>query len=201
MKAGKVKYVLIIINVLSIMLGGLISGAGGIAEAKGPAKEKQQAEIRKMSSETLSRLYKIQPEARSVIHKAAGYAVFSNFGLKIFIAGSGSGKGIVIDNTTKKETFMKMFEAQGGLGFGIKKFQVVFVFENKTVLNDFINSGWEFGGQATAAAQAGDKGGSAAGTVSVKPGVWMYQLTENGLAAEITAKGTKYYKDDALNSP
>ena len=25
------------------------------------------------------------------------------------------------------------------------------------------------------------------------------QLTDNGLAAEITAKGTKYYKDDDLN--
>jgi len=24
------------------------------------------------------------------------------------------------------------------------------------------------------------------------PGVWMYQMTDKGLAAEITAKGTKY---------
>ena len=42
-----------------------------------------------------------------------------------------------------------------GLGFGIKKFRVVFVFENEKVLNSFINSGWEFGGQTTAAAQVG----------------------------------------------
>jgi len=27
----------------------------------------------------------------------------------------------------------------------------------------------------------------------------MYQLTDKGLALEITAKGTKYYKDDDLN--
>jgi hypothetical protein len=27
----------------------------------------------------------------------------------------------------------------------------------------------------------------------------MYQLTESGPAAEITGKGTKYYKDDDLN--
>jgi hypothetical protein len=27
----------------------------------------------------------------------------------------------------------------------------------------------------------------------------MYQMTDKGLAAEITIKGTKYYKDDDLN--
>lgn len=35
--------------------------------------------------------------------------------------------------------------------------------------------------------------------MSVSPGVWLYQLTETGLALELTAKGTKYYKDDDLN--
>jgi hypothetical protein len=33
----------------------------------------------------------------------------------------------------------------------------------------------------------------------VAEGVWMYQLTDSGLAAEITAKGTKYYQDTDLN--
>ena len=37
------------------------------------------------------------------------------------------------------------------------------------------------------------------GAASVSPGVWMYQLTDKGLAAEITAKGTKYYRNDELN--
>jgi hypothetical protein len=30
-------------------------------------------------------------------------------------------------------------------------------------------------------------------------GIWMYQMTDKGLALEITAKGTKYSKDDDLN--
>ncbi len=30
-------------------------------------------------------------------------------------------------------------------------------------------------------------------------GVWLYQLTDDGLAVELTAKGTKYYRDDDLN--
>jgi hypothetical protein len=33
----------------------------------------------------------------------------------------------------------------------------------------------------------------------VAPGVWVYQLTGDGLAVELTAKGTKYYKDADLN--
>ncbi|HEY0320048.1 MAG TPA: hypothetical protein VGC66_03680 [Pyrinomonadaceae bacterium] len=30
-------------------------------------------------------------------------------------------------------------------------------------------------------------------------GFWMYQLTDKGLAAKITVKSSKYYKDDELN--
>jgi hypothetical protein len=30
-------------------------------------------------------------------------------------------------------------------------------------------------------------------------GVWLYQLAGDGLALELTAKGTKYYRDDTLN--
>jgi hypothetical protein len=35
--------------------------------------------------------------------------------------------------------------------------------------------------------------------MSVSPGIWLYQLTDDGLALELTGKGTKYYKDDDLN--
>ena len=66
-------------------------------------------------------------------------------------------------------------------------------------LNDFVNSGWEFGAQATAAAKTDDKGVAYQGAVAVAPGVWLYQLTDKGLALEITAKGTKYDKDSDLN--
>ena len=65
------------------------------------------------------------------IQKAGGYATFSNLGMKILVAGSGSGEGVAVDSKSKNETF--------------------------------------------------------------------YQLTEKGVALELTAKGTKYYKDDGLN--
>jgi lipid-binding SYLF domain-containing protein len=94
---------------------------------------------------------------------------------------------------------MKMVEIQAGLGLGVKKFRLVWVFEKEADLNAFVNSGWELGAQTTAAAKAAGKGEAFAGATSIKPGVWLYQLTDDGLALELTAKGTKYYKDSDLN--
>ena len=87
--------------------------------------EQQMADIRKMADITLERLYKTQPSAKEAVKRAAGYAVFSNFGMKILFAGGGSGKGLAVNNTTGNATFMKMIEIQAGLGMGIKKFRLV----------------------------------------------------------------------------
>jgi lipid-binding SYLF domain-containing protein len=168
---------------------------GGVAKTK----EEKQAELRKKAHDTLARLYKVRPSAQAAIKKAAGYAVFNSAGVKILVAGGGKGQGIAVDNRTQKVTYMKMREVQAGLGMGVKKFSTIFVFETKSALEDFINSGWEFGGQSTAAAKTGDGGGSYQGAASVSEGVWMYQLTDKGLALELTGKGTKYSKDDDLN--
>ena len=182
---------------MMVLITTVALGASNLALSADKAKE--QAEVRKAGQDALGALYKASPSARKAVESAAGYAAFSNFGMKILVAGGGSGKGIAINNKTKATTYMKMAEVQAGLGFGVKKFQLVWVFETEKALNDFVNSGWEFGAQATAAAKAGDKGTAYQGAVSVAPGVWLYQLTGDGLALELTAKGTKYYKDSDLN--
>jgi lipid-binding SYLF domain-containing protein len=167
--------------------------------ALGASKAEKQAEVRKAAQQALSAVYRVQPSARKAVESAAGYAAFSNFGMKILVAGGGSGEGIAVNNKTKATTYMKMAEIQAGIGFGVKKFQLVWVFETDKALDDFVNSGWEFGGQATAAAKSGDKGSSYQGALAVAPGIWLYQVTDKGLALELTAKGTKYYKDGDLN--
>ena len=163
-------------------------------------KDETRKDIRDGAEATLARLYKEQPKAKLAIERAAGYAVFSNFGMKIFFAGGGQGVGMAVNRTTGQETFMKMVEVQAGLGVGVKKFRLVWVFETASKLDDFINKGWELGAQATAAAQMSGQGQQVyAGAMSVSPGVWLYQLTDDGLAVELTAKGTKYFKDGDLN--
>jgi lipid-binding SYLF domain-containing protein len=170
-----------------------------MAHASDSKIEKKQTEIHTMVQDTLQRLYTAQPNAKSAVEGAAGYAVFSSTVAKIGLAGSGDGQGLAVDNGSKNQTFMKMLQLQGGLGFSVEKLRVVFVFDNEKAFNDFVNAGWQWGGQANAAAKTAEKGGAKAGAASVSDGVWMYQLTDKGLALDFSAGGTKYYKDKALN--
>ena len=94
---------------------------------------------------------------------------------------------------------MKMVALQAGLGFGIKKFRNIFVFQTQKAMDSFVNSGWQFGGQSTAAAKTASGGGAMAGAAQVDDDVWLYQITDKGLEASITATGAKYYKNDSLN--
>jgi lipid-binding SYLF domain-containing protein len=182
------------------VLAALAFGATGATAAMSEKdKKKAKDDINKMEGQILAKLYKIQPGAKKTVESAAGYATFSNFGVKIFFAGSGKGAGVAIDKKSSKRVYMKMFEVQAGLGIGVKKFSLVWVFDNASALDKFVNSGWEIGGQASATAKKGEKGEAYTGAMAVSPGVWLYQLAGDGLAVELTGKGTKYYKDDDLN--
>lgn len=94
---------------------------------------------------------------------------------------------------------MKMISGGAGLGVGVKDFRVIFVFETDKAFNQFLSSGWSGSGQADAAAKAGKSGSAVSGAVEVAPDTYVYQITKNGLALQLTLQGTKYYKDDDLN--
>ena len=144
--------------------------ATNLASAK-DSPDKKRDKTRKMAVKTLQDLYKLKPNAQAAIQKAAGYAVFDNFGTNLFVLSTARGSGIAIDSS-KQETFMKMISAGAGLGIGVKDYSVIFVFENAKVYNDFLSSGWAGSAQADAAAKAGDSGGAYSGATQVSPGVW-----------------------------
>lgn len=185
------------LSMLSACTGNVRPTAPG--ESPKVAIEEARQDVRTVAGETLNILYSKQPEARAAVEKSAGYAIFSNFGMKILVAGGGKGEGLAVNNKTKEEVFMRMAEIQAGLGFGVKKFRLVWVFQTQEAFNNFVNSGYEFGGHASLSAQRGDAGGGLAGALSVSPGVWVYQITDDGISAELTVKGTKYYRDKELN--
>ncbi|HUL42714.1 MAG TPA: YSC84-related protein [Burkholderiales bacterium] len=165
-----------------------------------PEKLAQQDDVRYMANKTLEQFYAENSGTRDAVKFAAGYAVFSDTGFKFLIGGGANGKGIAINNSTKQATFMKMIELQPGLGFGVSKFRVLFVFQWPQAYDDFVTSGWEFGANAMAAAKtAPESGGAYAGAVSVSPGVFMYQLTEKGVIVGVSLTGAKFYKDSQLN--
>ena len=158
-----------------------------------------RTQVREMSQDALASLYEIAPGTRRTIERSAGYAVFSTFGVKLFFAGGTTGKGMVVNHRTGRQTFMKMLQVQGGLGFGVNQNRLIFVFSNEQALRNFINQGWEFGGQVNLSAMAGGQGGMFSGAAAVAPGVYLYQLTQTGLAATLTVGGTKFFKDGDLN--
>lgn len=167
--------------------------------AQAKSKDKKRAEIQTMAQKTLTQLYKEAPKAKSEVAKAKGYAVFSNVGINVIFLSGGGGKGMVHDNATGKNTYMKMGSAGVGLGLGIKDFRAVFIFNTKKAMNEFTDKGWDFSAQADAAAASGDKGGEGSAAVTVMPGTKVYQITKNGLALQATLQGTKYWKDKKLN--
>lgn len=169
------------------------------ATPKGNTKSEKISYIANMKDETLSELYEEKPAAKAKIKKAAGYAVFSNINTNLFLFSSGNGYGVAIDNTTGKKTYMKMNFLGIGPGIGIKDFKAVFVFKNKGVLKEFIESGWEFGGHADAAAKSGEKGAAVGGEIYIENEIEIYQMTEAGVALQATISGTKYRKYTELN--
>lgn len=169
------------------------------AQDKKTSAAEQRGSIDKMREETLAQLYKVQPETRSKVAKAPGHAVFSTYGLTVFFVGGAGGKGVAVDSASGRRTYMNMGQASAGLGLGGKEMRTVFVFKTKAALDDFVNKGWQFGGGGTGAAQAGSKGGGEAGSEVWGKDLEVFQLTKNGLIAEVTVAGTKYWKDADLN--
>ena len=182
--------------IISCLVVILLAGSVAIA---GDSPDQKKDKTRKMASQTLKDLYKLEPTAQGAIQKSAGYAVFNNMGANLLLLSTARGGGIAVNSQTKKETFMKMISGGVGLGLGVKDFRAIFVFENEKAFSQFLDSGWSGSAQADAAAKAGEKGGAYSGAVEVAPGVWVYQITKNGLALQVTLQGTKYYKDDDLN--
>ena len=154
-----------------------------------------------MRTEVLQELFDLKPELKSRLKKAEGYAVFSNVGVNLIFASFAGGKGIVVEHGffSDDETFMKMGSAGIGLGLGVKDFRAVFIFTEKEMLKNFVEKGWDFSGQADAAAKSNQKGGSVEASGTILPGMEVYQLTKNGIALQATVQGTKYWKDKELN--
>ena len=160
--------------------------------------EKRQA-VADMETATLDKLYKEAPETKEKIAKAPGYGVFSNANVNLLIASAGSGYGVVVDKTTNQRTYMKMALGGVGLGLGAKDYRVVMIFKEKSAMDKFVASGWDFGAHADAAAKAGDKGAEASAEGDIRSQIEVYSMTESGLALQATVAGQKYWQDKELN--
>ena len=158
----------------------------------------QKKEARAMCDEALAALYKAKPEMKARVSKAPGYGCFSSFGVSFILGGAG-GRGLVHNNATKTDTYMNMGQATAGLDIGIKDYREVLVFNDKAAMQKFVDSGWEFGGGAGAAAAVQGKGAKKEGGEVTSAPIDVFPMTRTGLAAGVAAGGRKYWKDKDLN--
>src|SRR4030043_1015192 len=178
-------------TILFLAIVALIAGCGPRGNLT--VVEKRQV-ITDMEKETLERLYKESPGTKDKIEKAAGYGTFSNANVNLIFASAGSGYGSVVENATGKRTYMKMALGGVGLGLGVKDYRVVMIFKDKATLDKFIESGWDVGAHADAAAKAGGSGAEVSEEAGFRSGIDIYSMTESGLALQATIAGTKYWK-------
>ena len=189
-------------GLLALLVGASLLAGGGCRATKG-AKGNTPAEKRSViqaeTQKTLDELYAAKPEAREKVAKSVGYGYFSNVNVNLLVLSTENGYGVVHDNATGKDTYMKMAGAGVGLGMGAKDTRVIMVFTDPQVMQNFVTKGWTAGGSADAAAKTKDDG-SATGANVATPGMEIYQFTKAGLALQATVQGTKFWPDDSLNA-
>jgi lipid-binding SYLF domain-containing protein len=181
----------------------LTAGAMALALVAGGAmaqdKAAKQAEVRKATAATLEKFYAKKPELKAAVAKAPGYAVLTTYGVSFLVGGSG-GQGLVHDNKSKKDTYMKMGAGSVGFQIGAAESDYLIVFKTAKALADFTNTGWTFGGGANVSAGGSGKsagGGSASGVMGDTES---YTLTKTGLTADLLSIGSaKVWKDEELN--
>ena len=186
-------------NVIASFLALGVLLLAGCAMPQGDTAAEQRASIQQMAQDTLAEAYRLNPGLQNKVKRAAGYGVFSNRSTKFMVMSSGNGYGLVHDNRTSRDTYMRMAEVGAGLGFGIKDFRAVFVFRDGQTLRQFVDSGWDFGGDVGAAAKTRTEGGQASAGASAQ-GIEIYQFTDRGLELAATIAGTKYWQDEELNA-
>jgi lipid-binding SYLF domain-containing protein len=182
-----------LLTVAGVCVAFLANGGGALADDKA----KNQAEVREKAQKTLNDFYKADAKLKGQVENAAGYAVFTTYGLSFIIGGAG-GKGIAHNNKTKQETFMHLALASAGVQVGASDTRFLFVFSDAKALQSFIDKGWNAGGQAAAGAGAGGEKTTGGGAGDFDGGK-LYMLTKAGLQAGGAVQGTKAWKDDKLN--
>jgi hypothetical protein len=161
----------------------------------------KQAKIRTMRDLTLQRLYKTNPATKAEFAKAVGYAVFDASQTNIILFVTSKGGGVMVDNASEKETFMKMNKVGTGPGVGHKKFKQILVFKSRGLFDAFATLGADVAASADATMKLkeGDKGIVLDGGSSFNPELSVCQLTDSGVMLQANWGGVAYRPDSDLN--
>jgi lipid-binding SYLF domain-containing protein len=177
---------------------GATAGGGQSTIPAGEA-DKKRATLRKLRDDSLADFYATKPEIKEEVEKAVGYAVFDASQVNIVLFVGGLGGGMLVENGTGKETFMKMTRVGTGPGLGFKSFRQLMVFKDRSLFDTFRSVGADVGASADATMKIGDKGVAIAPNVSFNPLLSIYQITDRGALLQANWGGVAYLPDRDLN--
>ena len=177
---------------LSVLL--IIAAVPALAGPKVDPKE-QRGKVDQTAEEILAKLFEEEPQAKKFYDESFGHAVFDATQTQLMISG-GSGKGVAIENESGERIYMKMASAGAGVGLGVQTMFTIFLFKTEEAFDAFTGgSGWD--ADASASAAAGQEGANVqSGFVNE---MMIFQLTDAGLIASASLKGTKYWLWAKLN--
>ncbi len=141
-------------------------------------------------SDTLNRLYKVAPDAREMVAKAAGVLVFPSVIGGSFVVGGGYGRGaMLVDGRT--QGYYSLGTGSIGWQIGAQSKSVIYVFNTREALAKFLDStGWVAGVDASVAvAHIGANGRIDSETI--RQPVVGFVMNNAGLEAGVSLQGTK----------
>jgi lipid-binding SYLF domain-containing protein len=181
--------------------GSAPGASAGAGESKMSATDaaKERDALRKLRDQTLDDFYATKPEIKAEVTKAVGYAVFDASQVNIVLFVGGLGAGVLVENGTGKETFMKMTRAGTGPGVGYKSFRQLMVFKDRALFDNFRALGADVGASADATMKIGGQGVAVDPNVSFNPLLSIYQITDRGALLQANWGGVAYVPDSDLN--
>jgi len=155
-----------------------------------------RAKLDAMAEATLQRLFTDQSDSRALFDRSVGYAVFDTRQVSYVVA-AGYGRGVAVERSTGKHTYMKAGSAGAGVSFGLGGFdtQLVILFGTHAAFDEFITQGLD--ATAEAGTMAGDEQEQLA--LRFRQGRAVFVLTQKGWKVSARLTGTKYWPDAALN--
>ena len=176
-----------------------LAGCASVPGTASASPEERRAKLLQMRDATLYDMYEIRPGVRDEVQRAVGYAVFDASQVNVVLFVGGLGGGVLVDNATGKETFMKMTRAGTGPGVGYKSFRQLLVFKDRGLFDTFKTLGADVGASADATMKIGGKGMAIDPNTSFNPLLSVYQITDRGALLQANWGGVAYLPDANLN--
>jgi hypothetical protein len=174
--------------------------APGCASPKGETPQAKRDYALAMKDRALEQVYSKKPEARQDVESSPGYLVVDGLSWGFGFLGSGGGYGVAVNNATKEVTYMRHWHFMPGFGIAGKGYKEIIVFQDPDTFKKFTSGKWDTGGNAEAAFNFGETGGSALASGSFDKKVKVYEVTNDGIVLRASFPITDYVRDKKLNA-